>query len=261
MPQPTVQQLHIDRVLTQISVKYTQNAEQFIAAKVFPRVLVDKKSDMYRIYNRNDWLRDDAKPRASLTESAGGGYRLSYGSYMAEVMAFHKDVGPQERANADEPLDMDRDAAEFVAGKLLLRMELQWAEEFFKTGVWGTDDTTAVNWDSYATSNPIGNVRAAKALILGQTGYEPNTLVLGFGVYNALLDHPDIIDRIKYSSSPAAPTMVTDSVLAALFGVERVLVAKAIKATNNEGAAVETYDFAFGKQGSKGIYLAIQEAF
>ena len=55
-------------------------------------------------------------------------------------------------------------------------------------------------------------------------------------------NHPDVVDRIKYTSSQT----VTAEMLARMFEVDRVLVAKAVKATNNEGAT-GAYGFAYGK--------------
>jgi hypothetical protein len=71
----------------------------------------------------------------------------------------------------------------------------------------------------------------------------PNTLVLGYQTYRKLKHHPDIIDRLKYTT-PGAP--VTMGLLAALFDVERVFVAKAIKNTSREGATA-SYSFTHGK--------------
>src|SRR5262249_48040500 len=48
------------------------------------------------------------------------------------------------------------------------------------------------------------------------------------------------------SSSPAAPALVNEQVLAKIFGVDQVLVAKAIKATNVEGETA-AYSFTHGK--------------
>ena len=114
MPQPTISDVHIDAILTNISVAYMQRAENMIADKVFPVVPVDKKSNKYFKYDKNDWFRDEAQRRAPGTESAGGGYNLSTDTYSADVWAFHKDVDDQTLANADTPLNPLREAAEFV---------------------------------------------------------------------------------------------------------------------------------------------------
>lgn len=251
MPQPNINSVHVDAILTNISVGYLQNQDNFIADKVFPVIPVEKRSDKFFVYTKNDWFRDEAQRRAPGTESAGGGYNLSTGTYSADVFAFHKDVDDQTTANADAPLNPLREATEFVTRRLMLRRELQFISDFFTTGIWADDVTgvasnptsgQALQWSDYTSSDPISNIEEAKAEILGNTGMEANTLVLGYDVFKALKNHPDLVDRIKYTS---AQTITTD-MIAAMFDIPRVLVAKAVKATNKEGAT-EAYGFAHGK--------------
>jgi hypothetical protein len=231
MPQPSASQVHIDAVLTNISVAYVQSEADFISGRVFPSIPVSKQTDKYFTYDQNDWFRDEAQIRPPSTESAGGGFDISTDSYSADVFAFHQDLPDQVLANADAPLNLEADAARFVTRKLLLKREIEWASTYFKTGVWSTDNTSATDWDVYATSTPLLDIQTAKGTMLNATGYEPNTLVLGYDVYAALLNHPDFVDRIKYTSSEA----ITQEIMARLFGVDRVFVARAIKATNIEG--------------------------
>jgi hypothetical protein len=245
MPQPNMTQTHIDAILTNISVAYMQRQENFIASKVFPIIPVDKKSDKYFVYRKNDWFRDEAQRRADTTESAGSGYNLDTDSYSADVWAFHKDVGDQTLANSDAPLNPLREAAEFVTHRLMLRMENQFVTDYFTTGVWGTDAVGATDftkWDTYASSDPIGDIEEAKSTVLSTTGFEANTLVLGYDVFRQLRHHPDLVDRIKYTSS----NNITADMMARMFEVDRVLIAKAVKATNNEGGT-GAYSFTFGK--------------
>jgi hypothetical protein len=252
MPQPTQSQVHVDAILTNISVAYMQRAENFIADKVFPIVPVDKQSDKYFVYTKNDWLRDEAKVRADGTESVGSGYNITTDTYFADVYAIHKDVGDQTRANADAPINVDREAAEFVTHRLLTRREIQFVNDFMKDGVWAnnasgvssTSPTTGqfTQWSNYTASDPIEDIEEAKSDILSVTGYEANTLVLGYDVFRALKNHPDLVDRIKYTSSQT----ITEDMLARMFDIDRVLVSKAVNATNAEGAT-EAYQFTTGK--------------
>jgi len=252
MPQPSINSVHVDAILTNISVAYLQNQDNFIADKVFPVIPVDKKSDKFFTYTKNDWFRDEAQRRAGGTESAGGGYGLSTGSYSADVFAFHKDVDDQTLYNSDSPLNPLREATEFVTRRLMLRKEIQWNTDFFAGSIWANDydgvsgspTTNEVKqWSDYAASDPIDDIEDAKAGILSTTGMEPNTLVLGYDVFRALKNHPDIVDRIKYTSSQT----VTADMLAAMFDVPRVIISKAVKATNNEGATA-AYSFTSGKK-------------
>lgn len=251
MPQPNINSVHIDAILTNISVAYLQNQDNFIADKVFPVIPVDKKSDKFFTYTKNDWFRDEAQRRSPGTESAGGGYNLSTSTYSCDVFAFHKDVDDQTVANADSPLNPLREATEFITRRLMLRRELQWVSDFFTTGVWGTDITgvsgspssgETKQWSDYSSSDPISDIENAKSSILSGTGMEANTLVLGYDVFKSLKNHPDLVDRIKYTSSQT----ITTDMLARMFDIDRVMVAKAVKATNNEGAT-GAYGFAHGK--------------
>jgi hypothetical protein len=237
MPQPTTSEVHVDAILTNMSVAFIQSQSNFIAGQVFRSLPVEKQSDKYFVYTKGDWFRDEATTRAPATESAGSGYSLSTSTYYAPVYAMHKDVDDQTRANSDSPLAPDRDATEFVTQRMLLRKEIQWTSDFFTTSVWTTDKTGGTDftkWSSYASSDPIEDVEAGKATILTSTGMMPNTLVLGYDAYRQLRNHPDIIDRIKYTSSN---TVDTDTI-ARLLGLERVLVSRAIKNTAAEGATV-----------------------
>lgn len=248
---PTMQNAHIDRALTNISVAYLQDASAFIADKVFPIIPVKRQSDVYYQYNKGDFMRDEAQVRGAATESAGGDYGVeAQEPYYCKKHAFHKDVTPEERANYDEPLDADKDATAFVSQKMLVRREMSWASKFFKTGVWGTEITgVATNpssgqilqWDK-ATSNPIGDITNAAVKMASETGYKPNTLVLSPYAFYALKNHEDILDRIKYTQKG----VVTADLLATLFEVDRVFVAWAVVNSAAKGAT-DSVDFIFGK--------------
>lgn len=248
MAQPGVSSVHaVDVPLTNISTAYIQTQDNYIAGQVFPEVPVMKQTDKYYTYTKNDWFRDEAKVRADATESAGSGYGLSTASYSCDVFAMHKDIGYQARNNADAGINLDRDATEFVTQRLLLRREIQWVTDYFTTSIWGTDATPTNLWSDYTASDPVDDMETGKEAILSVTGKEANTLVLGYQVYRKLRNHPDIIDRIKYVTQ-ATTRQVTPGLLAAVFDVERVLIAKAIKATNVEGETA-AYAFTHGKHG------------
>ena len=246
MPNPTRSSVHTDSILTNISVAYSQQATNFISTEVFPMVQVQKQSDKYYTYDKNDFLRDEMEQRADGAESAGAGYRLSTDSYSCDVWALHKDIGDQTRANADNPLNVDRDAVNFLTQKALIRRERQWVTDSFTTSVWGTDvvgTTDFTKWSDQAGSDPIVDIDTGRETILSNTGFEPNTLVLGYQTFKALTRHPLIKEIYKYTSSES----ITADLLARAFELDRVLVSRAAYATNAEGASSETFTFAAGK--------------
>jgi hypothetical protein len=240
MAQPTQSASHVNAVLTNISVAYIQSQDHFIASQVFPIVPVEKQTDVYYTYTKNDWFRDEAEQRADATESAGSGYNLGTDNYRCDVFAFHKDVGNQTLKNADKPLNPPRDATKFVTSRLLLRQERQWASDYFTTSVWGTDSTPSSLWSDYANGDPVSDIETGKRTVLLNTGFVPNTLVVGYDVWIKLKNHPDIIDRIKGAAAPGSPAIATRQTVAAVFEVERLLVAMGVYASNveNETAAM-----------------------
>lgn len=244
--QPSVNDVHTDAILTNISVAYIQNQEHFIASKVFPVISVDKKSDSYYIYTQADWFRDEAKVRGASSESAGGGYNQSTATYQTVKYAFHKDVPDDVVENADNPLNPREDSVRFITQKLLLRQEIQWVADYFATSIWANDVTPTNTWDDYAASDPIDDIELGKETILKNTGFMPNKLTLGYEVFRKLKHHPDIMDRIKYTQTAATINQVTAALLASLFEVDEVLVARAIKNTAVEGGTA-SYGFTHGK--------------
>jgi hypothetical protein len=242
---PTKGQAHIDKALTNMSVAYIQEESNFIADKVFPQIPVKKQSDTYFVYNKGDFFRDEARVRSGSSESVGGEYGVEAADpYYARVYAFHKDVNEQERANYDEPLDADTDATEFVSGKMLIRRERVWADKYFKAGVWSKEiagvtatpvDGTSVLKFSDPASNPIEVISAEIVAMAGSTGFRPNTVVMSPSVFYALKNHPDILDRIKYTQKG----IVTADLIATLFEVAHVHVAWSVVNTANQGAVDE----------------------
>lgn len=241
MPQPTRTDVHIDVALTNVSIAYIQSQDNFVSTKAFPIVPVDKQTNKYFKFDKDAWFRDDAQVRKSAEETAGSGFTLSTDNYICDVFGIHKDIDDLDRGNVDKPLDMDTAATRFVTWLILLRQEIQWVADAFKTGVWGTDVTGGSNftqWSDFAGSDPREDVDKGKETILQNTGFMPNTLTLGYQVFRKLVRHPDVVDQFKYTS----PESITVEMLARFFDIDRVLVAKGVKNTAKEG---QTFSGAF----------------
>lgn len=250
---PTPGDVHVNTPLTNISIAYMQKASNFVADRIFPNIPVQKQSDLFWTFDQGDFNRDEMKERAPATESEGGDFRVGQDQYYAPVYAFHKDIADEVRANADSVLAPDRMATNFVTNKALIKREKLFVTQFFATGIWGFEragvasgetGTQYRRWDD-AASTPIEDVRRAKREMMEQTGFEPNKLVLGRKVYDALLDHPDIIDRLNRGQT-TGPAMANKAALAALFEIETIEVMNAVENTAKEGQTA-VHQFIGGK--------------
>lgn len=260
MPNPTHSDLHIDGPLTDLSVLYSNEMTSTVHDKVFPVVPVQKQSDKYFTYDTSDWFRSEAKARAPGAEIAIGGWNISEDNYFCERDGIGHDISDPERANADPAVaNLDGDAVRWITEQLRLKAEQDWVDTYFTTGVWlgasSTSDmtgqaapaSTAANflqWNDVA-STPIEDIRGEMTSIVKRTGRAPNTLVLGSEVWTALADHPDILDRIKYTQRG----IVGPDLLAALLGLDRVLIGNMVQETGGmEGSTSGgTMSFVAGK--------------
>ena len=252
--QPGRGQVHVNRPLTQIAIAFAQRPDAFVADRVFPMLPVSKQTDSYFEIPRGYWLRDEMKKRAPGALSAERTHEVSNSSYKCDVWALHEKLADQVRENYDSPLQPEREITIGLTQAGMIRKELEFVSSYFTAGLW-TGDQTGVDsatpaanqfgrWDR-DDSNPIKDVRLGKQRVLGRTGFEPNKLVLGRQVYDALLDHPDIVGRIDRGQS-SSTAIVRRETLAALFEVDEVLVMNSIQNTAGQGAA-DSFSFIGGK--------------
>lgn len=258
---PSRGDVHINRPLTNISIAFMQEEAAFVAARVFPNIDVQNKSDDFFTYNREDFNRDNMKKRAPGAESAGAAFGIGTQTYAADVWGLHRDVPDQIVANMDSPLNASRDATIFLTQQGLLRREIDWRDRYFTAGVPGAvwtfvadgvagpgsgalynpADTGATNnnltqWSDYDLSTPIVDVRTAKRFMQTFTGFRPNIMTFGRATYDILLDHPDLIGRFDRGQTEGA-ALVNRQIMAAIFELEEVHVMDGIVNTAPEGVA------------------------
>jgi hypothetical protein len=211
--------------------------ETYIADQIFPIVLVSKQTDIIPEYDQSHWFRDEADRIAETGIAPSSGFKVTTtATYYCDRFGLRYFVSDDQRINQDSPFEIDRDATEFVTDKLLMRRERAFVSDFWSTGVWTTDvtgGTTVTKWSDFGASDPIVDIRTYKRTVRRMIARTPNTLVLGDLTYDKLLDHPDVLDRIKYTQTGIA----TKELLAALFDVDKVLVGTSIYTADEEGLA------------------------
>lgn len=252
---PQQSDVHVNRPLSNILVAYMQDDTEAVARQVFPNVPVQKKTDIFYKWKREDFFRLEVKERAPGTPSEGGGFELDQDTYDCREYAIHKDLADAVVDNADEQLDLERAATHYIGQQLLLKREVAFNTAFIKTGIWTGSSTgsdlTGVSgvpgsgqfkqWDQ-ATSTPIEDIRAQMVAMKEKTGYTPKGLFLGPHVWKSLVDHPELIDRIKYTQKG----QVTQDLLAGLLGLDKIVVGGLIQNTAAQGVT-GAYSFIHGK--------------
>jgi len=238
MGNPVPRDVRVDQVLTNVSLAYRNDETSYIAEKLAPLVVVQKDAAKIATYTRDN-MRLVETLRAPGAQANETDFRVSIGDhYLLAEHALQEYVDYETQENAEKPIQPVVDATENITDKLWLKKEKALADVATDTAVITNNVTLAgVNqWSDYSgTSDPYGDVQTAIDTIKGASGKMANTLALSWRAYNKLLQHPAVIDKIKFVQkvSPEA----TASHLAASFGLQQVLVGNAQYESANEGQA------------------------
>lgn len=237
---PTKADVHVDAVLSGVSVMYKN--DDLIADLVMPVIPVKKESDKYYKYTRN-WRLPEAK-RAAGAEAAEVEWDVTTDTYSCEEYALKDLIPDRVRDNADKPLNMDVDTTENLTDLIHLLREKRVADIVFAGANHGSTSALAGanRWDDYAGSDPIGDVRTARDAVHAASGKMPNVMIVGKQVHSKLLDHPDVLERIKYTQKG----LVTADLLATFFEVDKYLVGKALYDSSQSGGT-ESLAYVWGK--------------
>ena len=235
MAQPTINDIQaVDPVLTNLMISYMQADDRFVADRVFPNVSVDKNSGTYYILTKKFRFLDKMEVRVPGDPFAQNGYGVETDTYKTVQWALEESIADEKRANNQMPMELERISVENLAQANLIRKERAFAADFMITGVWATtDDNTATDWDDFASGDPVSDVKTAVRTISASTGKKANTIVIGDIVNDALTNHPDIIDRIKYVTMATAQNIA--AAMAAMFGLDNYWVADSSYNSANEG--------------------------
>lgn len=231
---PDISSVHIDQALTSLSRGVTN--EGFVADMIFPPVPVKKDSDLFFVYDKSN-LRVDATDWAPKTQAKEVNWSVTTDSYKTERHALAELMEDDEVENADAPLDIPTDTTEALTEKLLIRREKKLATIMTTTGSFDSDARPALaaaqRWNNYASSSsdPNVDVQTGRKTIFQKIFRKANTLILPYLVYETVREHPKVMERIKYVQR----AIIDTDVLAALWNVERVIVAGSGENTAKEG--------------------------
>lgn len=240
MPLITPGDVHVNQPLTQLMIAYYQSSpNQWISDKVFPNIPVQQQTDFYYKMGRRSFLQTNAQKRAPSTETPGTDWNFTKDTFMCETWGLHYDIEDQLRANADSNFTLDATGTELITQQMLLRRELEWHASFFKTGVWaedlegvGSGTPTADQFLAFnnTASSPVETFQKLRRQFHLRTGIRPNFAVFGTDVWDALLLHPEIIERIKYTNGAVGE--ISPQLIAQALQIRNIYVSEAVQATD-----------------------------
>lgn len=233
-----------------LNVALSNYAKEFrnnilVGERFAPRVPVERQSFQYVIWNRDDWRVPGNTQRAPGDRPITTRRGYSAAPYMCVSHALSGEVPRETEAyGLGLGFSTKKQLTKQLMNQLNLDREIAIANTLLNTTNFPNGVTLSGTsmWDAYPSvpnegtdgSHPVAVVDSYKAL-LRQSGIQDSemALVISDPVFVALRNHPDIIDRFKYTNPSGAISL---SQLTSVFGVE-VIVASAIKLDKGNAAS------------------------
>jgi Phage major capsid protein E len=225
----------IDPVLTQVAQGYEQR--ELIGTSLFPQVPVALRAGKIITFGKEDFMQyASARAPGENTKRIQYGYSSStFGLVDYSLEGAVPIEVYQEGVSGANGWSIDHMKLAIAKTQRIMALRLEIAQATLATtaGNYASGNKVTLSgtsqWSDFSgTSDPIADVEAGKEAVRAAIGLRPNTLVLGAAVFAKLKQHPKIVDRLKYTGRDVA----TPEILASLFGVEKVLIGDAVKASD-----------------------------
>lgn len=180
--------------LTNYSVGYFNNAEDFIATKILPVFPVQKVSGKVFQYGK-EALRIVDTNRGTYGSYNKVNLRVEQSSlYFLEDYGLYDEIFDEDIEDAEAAIDPEIDATEYLTQKLMLDMEKKVADAVTNPAVITNNValTGADKWSALSTSDPLSDIETGRASVFDLTGKQPNTIILSWSVLYKLKIHPSI---------------------------------------------------------------------
>ena len=244
-----------NQYLTNMSQAYFTQPGDFVAPSIFPICPVATSSGFYYTFDKADLARDNVQrkpPFGKVTPAIMGLGENQYGCKVDQVIIGIDQIAMlnYQRTHAPGVADPRRAKVRFANEQMSLHLDILFAKGFFKTGVW-KDEWTGVASQASGKQflkfndenfDPVHFFDERRRDVKRRGRRTPNRLALGYDAYLSLKEHPDIVERVKYTGSTANPAIVTLQALAQILGFEQV---KVLESTYNVAAPGEEADMQF----------------
>ena len=236
-------QLYIDAPLTSFSQQYRNDPAGFIQDVVAPVVLVEKKTGKYAYYPKSNLKAPVNSLRTGEGKTARANFQVQWKSYSElNEHALKDGITKDQYDMYQDPLDPEQDTTTYLMDQLQLEREIELAAYISNTSNVTQFAGPSTQWNATTgAGSPFLDIEAGINQMQINGLRPPNMIVMGYYVWSQLKNHPDLLDRVKYSQLGT----LTTELMASLFGdsgITKVVVARAAYDTTSEGVtASNTY--------------------
>lgn len=228
---------YVDQALTNVTQAWTNDSNDFISEKILPVIPVDKKTGKYWAYNKDNLVVPSSTLRTGRSETQQATYGKSLNDFgPLQEHALKDFITKDEYEMTDAPLNIETDTVNFLNEQMAIAQEVDTAAVLNDNAVITNYNTLSGGnqWSDYGNSSPFADIKTGATSMRSVALKVPNTLIMSWEVWIQLIDHPDMLDRIKWS----ATGVITEQDVIRLFapyGIQKLLIGKVMKNTATPG--------------------------
>lgn len=239
MASPSTAISRFDLSMSYAEFNLAASRKGFIGLQVLPGIGVAKDSASFAKINVEDLLRKaEDTERAPRAEYKRDAFQWTSDSYDAKEHGVEEVVDDLLIERYGDILRAEMIARERAIDRMLRALENAIASAVFNTTTWtGAALTTGVStaWTTAATAVPITDIDGAIEKVITSSGMRPNALILSDYALLKLKRTAQVQDLLKYSGNDDPKNLGIISGLKELFELDKILVAKSMKNTADEG--------------------------
>jgi hypothetical protein len=224
-------------------MEFIDNQNDFVGSQVFPAFKTQVKAATYSAITRESLAQTADTKRSTRGNYNRGGFTTKDKNYSCEENGYEQLLGDDERKQYANDFDAELIASMVAEGVVLRNQEARIAAKVFDTAVFtGSDlytDNSGTPWSTAATDIKA-QVDAGMKKVRSNCGMLPNALIINYNTLCHMLKNTALIGAVQPTKFPARD--VLESAIAAWLGVKKLIVAKAIKNSSNQGKAFVAAD-------------------
>lgn len=240
-------QYYLDVALTNMSQAYVNPPQNYISNFVAPLVPVPRPTGKYAYYDKGSLRQPASLLRTGMARTPVGNWSTSYKEF-GPLLERSEKIGVtfDELEFAMPPVDPQADAVFKALNDMALDRERNLSAAMSNTSIITQNGSVTTQWNSATgAGTPFQDIETAIIQVMENGIMAPNTIWMGYQVWSQLKNHPDLLDRVKYSTLGVLTIEMFRSLFASS-DIANVYVGKAIYDNSVEGATASN-GFVWGK--------------
>lgn len=206
----------VDPVLSTVAQGYSNLA--MVGEHLFPSVLVNKIKGKYPFFGAEAFIVRDTERAIRANSNRIPPSDVTMEEFETQENDIEMGIDYIEEEESPDSYKYEHRVTKQLMDIILLGKEKDAADLAQNTANYNASNvetiTSGTAFNDYTNdTNPITVIKDAMSTVRGKITRFPNTMIIGASTYHIILEHPDVIEKIKYSGVSKVNTQILSEIL------------------------------------------------